>query len=51
MESHGQPNRIHVSEAVAAALGEGFVLEERGSIEVKGKGPMRTFWLEGLRAG
>jgi class 3 adenylate cyclase len=51
MESHGQPNRIHVSEAVAAALGEGFVLEERGSIEVKGKGLMRTFWLEGIRPG
>jgi adenylate cyclase len=51
MESHGQPHRIHVSEAVAAALGPEFVLVERGTIEVKGKGQMRTFWLEGLRAG
>lgn len=51
MESHGQPHSIHVSEAVAAALGPEFVLKERGTIEVKGKGQLRTFWLEGLRAG
>jgi class 3 adenylate cyclase len=47
MESHGVPGRIHVSDELRAALGEGWRLEERGVIEVKGKGPMRTHWLSG----
>jgi adenylate cyclase len=50
MESHGEPGKIHVTEESAAALGEAFVLEERGTIEVKGKGAMRTFWLVGRAA-
>jgi guanylate cyclase len=45
MESHGAPGEIHVSDAVRAALGDAFVLDERGLVEVKGKGPMRTWWL------
>ena len=46
MESHGAPGRVHISAATAEALeGAGFALEERGTIEVKGKGPMTTFWL------
>jgi adenylate cyclase len=46
MESHGVPGEIQVSEATRAALGDGFVLEARGTIEVKGKGPMRTWWIK-----
>ena len=46
MESHGAPGEIQVSEATREALGEAFVLEERGTVEVKGKGPMRTWWLK-----
>jgi len=46
MESHSVPGGIQVSEATRAALGDGFVLEARGTIEVKGKGPMRTWWLK-----
>ncbi len=49
MESHGQPHEIHVSEAVRAALGPEYTLVERGLIDVKGKGLMRTFWLKGHR--
>ena len=49
MESHGEPGRIQLTEATAAALGGAFELEERGSIEVKGKGALRTFWLTGER--
>ncbi|MBK8252929.1 MAG: hypothetical protein IPK82_09695 [Polyangiaceae bacterium] len=49
MESHSEPNKVHVSETVAAALGEGFVLEERGMVDVKGKGLMKTYWLVGKR--
>ena len=47
MESHGAPGRVQISEATAAQLGEGFQLEARGSVEVKGKGAMKTFWLNG----
>jgi class 3 adenylate cyclase len=52
MESHGEPGRIHVSEAFADALkGEkAFEVVERGTIEIKGKGPMTTYWLEGIQA-
>jgi adenylate cyclase len=43
MESHGVAGRVHVSEAVAQALGDEFPLEDRGTIEMKGLGPMRTY--------
>ncbi len=45
MESHGVPGRIHVSEAVAKAVGAEFGVEERGTIEIKGLGPMRTYFI------
>jgi class 3 adenylate cyclase len=50
MESHGAPGEIQLTDATRAALGEGWVLEERGVSEIKGKGPMRTWWLKGLAA-
>ncbi len=49
MEATGEPGKIHCSEEFAYHLqnrDESFVLEERGEIEVKGKGLMRTFFLE-----
>jgi adenylate cyclase len=49
MESHGEPGRIQVSEATARRLGPALRVEERGLIEVKGKGLMRTFWVLGRR--
>jgi len=49
MESHGEPGRIHLSAATAALLGDGFLFEERGPIEVKGKGPIHTALLLGRR--
>jgi len=53
MESNGEPGRIHCSEAFAQKLAEGnrHVLEERGEIEIKGKGKMRTFWIVGAAPG
>ena len=45
MESHGAPGAIHTTAEFRAFAGDGFVWEERGAIEIKGKGPMRTFWL------
>ncbi|XP_061073605.1 guanylate cyclase soluble subunit beta-2-like [Conger conger] len=52
MESHGLPNRIHLSPSVYQALrGKGFWLKARGEMEVKGKGKMHTYFLEAnLRA-
>lgn len=50
MESHGEPGRIQISETTARLIDGPMRLAERGVIEVKGKGPMRTYWLLG-RAG
>jgi len=49
LESHGSPGRVHVSEDFRRALPATFECEERGPIEVKGKGTMSTFWLLGER--
>jgi adenylate cyclase len=45
MESHSLPGRIQVSAATRALLGDRFNFERRGSVEVKGKGRMETFFL------
>ena len=49
MESNGLPYRIHCSAATAKLLQTfgTFQVEERGELEVKGKGKMTTFWLNG----
>ena len=45
MESTGLPGRIHVSLAMARALGNAYTFESRGEIEIKGKGLMPTWFL------
>lgn len=45
MESHGEPGRIQLTAETREALGGGFTLESRGTVEVKGKGPLPTWWL------
>ena len=47
MESHGAPNEIQLTAAARDALGAAFVTRERGPIEVKGRGMLVTFWLDG----
>ncbi|RXM96115.1 Guanylate cyclase soluble subunit beta-2 [Acipenser ruthenus] len=48
MESHGLPDKIHLSPSAYWALKDkGFECVDRGEIEVKGKGKMRTYFLAG----
>ena len=50
MESHGLGDAIQVTEQAYERLRSAYVLEERGVVDVKGKGPMRTYLLTGRRA-
>ncbi|KAK1162487.1 guanylate cyclase soluble subunit beta-2-like [Acipenser oxyrinchus oxyrinchus] len=48
MESHGLPDKIHLSPSAYGALKDkGFECVDRGEIEVKGKGRMHTYFLAG----
>jgi len=47
MESHGIPNQIQVTEPVYRRLNGRYRFAPRGVIEVKGKGPMETWFLLG----
>jgi adenylate cyclase len=51
MESTDSVGRIQVPEAMYERLKHDFVLQERGRIEIKGKGVMRTWYLIGRKAG
>ncbi len=44
------PGTIQVTERAHARLASTFQFEERGVIEVKGKGPMRTYLMTGARS-
>jgi class 3 adenylate cyclase len=50
MESHGKPGYIQVTDTTYARLKEDYILEPRGTIEVKGRGAMTTYWLIGKRS-
>jgi len=45
MESNGSSGKIQVTAATYERLKDMFVFEERGMVEVKGKGQMLTYWL------
>ena len=47
LESHGAAGRIQISEATRELLGDGYRVEARGPIDLRGKGLHSTFWLEG----
>ncbi|MEG4321532.1 MULTISPECIES: adenylate/guanylate cyclase domain-containing protein [unclassified Microcoleus] len=49
MESHGIPGRIQVSIYTYELLSDKYEFEERGLIEIKGKGEMRTYFLTGRK--
>jgi class 3 adenylate cyclase len=46
MESSGEPGRIQLAPGTHALVGATFQCTPRGSIVVKGKGEMETWWLE-----
>jgi len=49
MESHGEANRIQITERAAAQLRGDFDITERGPIEIKGKGTVPTYFLNGTK--
>src|SRR6185295_627037 len=49
MESTGEPGKIQVTTETRDQLTDRFDLEERGVIDVKGKGQMRTWFLVGRK--
>lgn len=49
MESHGLADCIQVSERTYELIKDDFVCEPRGTIEIKGKGEMRTWFVLGRR--
>jgi class 3 adenylate cyclase len=47
MESHGVPGHIQVTAAVRDGLADTYHFEERGPVEIKGKGMLTTYFLVG----
>jgi len=47
MESHGVAGRVQITEATRLRLGDPFLFEERGAIDVKDMGELRTWFLAG----
>ena len=49
MESHGEPGKIQITKATYERIKDDFICAPRGSIIVKGKGEMETWYLEDVR--
>ncbi|KAI0212173.1 Guanylate cyclase D [Lamellibrachia satsuma] len=50
MESNGKPMRIHISQQTRDAIckaDDTFIVRPRGQVELKGKGVVTSYWLEG----
>jgi adenylate cyclase len=50
MESHGTPGHIQITRATYELLKDEFVCEPRGTVDVKGKGEMETWYLIGRKS-
>ncbi|OAD55536.1 Soluble guanylate cyclase 88E [Eufriesea mexicana] len=46
MEATSQAMQIHISQSTRELLSPSYRVKERGEIEVKGKGTMKTYWLQ-----
>ncbi|CAG9761982.1 unnamed protein product [Ceutorhynchus assimilis] len=47
MESSSEAMKIHISEYTRDCLPQSYRVQERGEIQIKGKGTMKTYWLQG----
>jgi len=47
MEAHGSAGKIQVTEDTKRKLGNAFQFEKRGTVEVRGKGAMKLYYLMG----
>lgn len=45
MESNSLPMKIHISQTTKELIGDEYQIEERGEVQIKGKGNMKTYWL------
>ena len=48
-ESYSEPGRIHVSAELASSLEADFVLHSRGILDIRGKGKVETYFLDGRK--
>lgn len=51
MQSHGAPGSIHVTQRTHGLLSKKYSFEDRGIIDVKGKGQMQTYFLRSKNRG
>ena len=49
LESHGVPNRVHLTEATLELVRDRYEAEPLGSVELKGYGPIETYAIAGAR--
>ncbi|XP_049522773.1 LOW QUALITY PROTEIN: soluble guanylate cyclase 88E-like [Dermacentor silvarum] len=50
MESTSEALRVHISQKTKELLDESkWLIQERGTVDVKGKGSMKTYWLQGKK--
>ena len=49
MESHGVAGRVQVSQVTYALVKDEFLFEERGAIDVRGRGPLTTYFVLAAR--
>lgn len=49
-KGRGLPGQLHVSDDVRRALGKRYRVEERGMIEIKNRGTVRTWFVQDIAA-
>jgi len=50
LEGTAEPMKIHVSESVHSRLEDSYLFEERGEVELRNRGKLRTYYLVGKKA-